>query len=179
MFHRHAARHRMRDAGRSPRPSAPASRVRGIAPGDGEDLDRLTRDAVAAQRAFLAWAEDDVDALVDDVAGRVAERAEELARATVEETGIGNVADKAVKNRFASVEVAASMVGRPGVGVFELDRAQGVLRIADPVGVVVGLMPVTNPVATTVFKALICLKARNSLIVSGHRAAQGVTARTV
>ena len=71
------------------------------------------------------------------------------------------------------------MIGRPGVGVLELDRARGMLRISDPVGVVVGLTPVTNPVATTVFKALICLKSRNSLIVSGHRSAGRVTARTV
>ena len=139
----------------------------------------MTRDAVAAQRALLAWAEDDIDALVGDVAARVAEHAEQLARATVEETGIGNVADKAVKNRFASIDVAASMIGRPGVGAFEVDRTRGILRIADPVGVVLGLMPVTNPVATTVFKALICLKSRNALIVSGHRAAGSVTARTV
>jgi acetaldehyde dehydrogenase/alcohol dehydrogenase len=178
MFHHHAARHRMRDVSRSPRHSTTRSRAGDVEADNRESLDRLTRDAVAAQRALLAWAEDDIDALVDDVAERVAEHAEELARATVEETGIGNVADKAVKNRFASIEVAASMIGRPGVGALELDRASGILRIADPVGVVVGLTPVTNPVATTVFKALICLKSRNSLIVSGHRTAGSVTART-
>ena len=179
MFHHHAARHRKPNTGRGPHRF-----TIGVWDSDVESdhralLDRLTQTAVAAQGALLAWGEDEVDALIGDVADEVAEHAEELARATVEETGIGNVADKTVKNQFASTEVAASMIGRPGVGVFELDRTRGILRISDPVGVVVGLTPVTNPVATTVFKALICLKSRNALIVSGHRSAGRVTARTV
>jgi acyl-CoA reductase-like NAD-dependent aldehyde dehydrogenase len=108
----------------------------------------------------------------------VADRAEELAAATVAETGIGNVADKTFKNRFASLEVNRTLQGRPGIGPRPPDD-RGVTEIASPVGVVLGLIPMTNPVATLVFKTLICLKARNALIVSHHPAAVEVGARTV
>ena len=119
-----------------------------------------------------------MEALLDDVAGAVAGQAEELAAATVAETGIGNVADKTFKNRFASLEVNRTLQGRPGIGPRPPDD-RGVTEIASPVGVVLGLIPMTNPVATLVFKTLICLKARNALIVSHHPAAAGVGARTV
>ena len=133
----------------------------------------------APPRPTLAgWPEDRVEALLDDVAGAVAGQAEELAAATVAETGIGNVADKTFKNRFASLEVNRALQGRPGIGPRPPDD-RGVTEIASPVGVVLGLIPMTNPVATLVFKTLICLKARNALIVSHHPAAAGVGARTV
>jgi acyl-CoA reductase-like NAD-dependent aldehyde dehydrogenase len=96
----------------------------------------------------------------------------------VAETGIGNVADKTFKNRFASLEVNRALQGRPGVGPRPPDD-RGVTEIASPVGVVLGLIPMTNPVATLVFKTLICVKARNALILSHHPAAAGVGARTV
>jgi acetaldehyde dehydrogenase/alcohol dehydrogenase len=96
----------------------------------------------------------------------------------VAETGIGNVADKTFKNRFASLEVNRTLQGRPGIGPRPPDD-RGITEIASPVGVVLGLIPMTNPVATLVFKTLICLKARNALIVSHHPAAAGVGARTV
>jgi acetaldehyde dehydrogenase / alcohol dehydrogenase len=96
----------------------------------------------------------------------------------VTETGIGNVADKTFKNRFASQEVNRSLQGKPGVGRWPTDE-HGVTEIASPVGVVLGLIPMTNPVSTLVFKTLICLKARNALIVSHHPAAVEVGVRTV
>ena len=83
----------------------------------------------------------------------MAAQAEALAAATVVETGIGNVADKTFKNRFASLEVNPALQGRP-VGPRPPDD-RGVTEIASPVGVVLGLIPMTNPVATLVFKTLI------------------------
>ena len=88
------------------------------------------------------------------------------------------MADKTFKNRFASLEVNRALQGRPGIGPRPPDD-RGVTEIASPMGVVLGLIPMTNPVATLVFKTLICLKARNALIVSHHPAAAGVGARTV
>jgi acyl-CoA reductase-like NAD-dependent aldehyde dehydrogenase len=132
-----------------------------------------------AQQRFASWPENAVDALIVEAAAAVAERAEQLAMACVEETGIGSAIDKVTKIRFASLEVAASLIGRPGIGAWSSDDERGVWEIAEPVGVVAGLVPVTNPVATTVFKALICLKSRNSLILSAHRDAAGVSAATV
>jgi acetaldehyde dehydrogenase/alcohol dehydrogenase len=141
-------------------------------------VDEVVARAADAQAVLAGWPEDRVEALLDAVAGAVADRAEELAAATVAETGIGNVADKTFKNRFASLEVNRTLQGRPGIGPRPPD-ARGVTEIASPVGVVLGLIPMTNPVATLVFKTLICLKARNALIVSHHPAAAGVGAATV
>jgi acetaldehyde dehydrogenase/alcohol dehydrogenase len=142
------------------------------------DTDRVVAAAVAAQVEFAAWREDRVDALLRDVAAAVAERAAELATATVAETAMGNVADKAAKNRFAALAVCESLVGRPASGLLRTDAERRVTEIASPVGVVFGLIPLTNPVATVVNKVLICLKARNALILSCHRGAQGVAAVT-
>ena len=141
-------------------------------------VDAAVEAAAAAQADLAGWPEDRVEALLDDVAGAVADRAEELAAATVAETGIGNVADKTFKNRFASLEVNRALQGRPGIGPRPPDD-RGVTEIASPVGVVLGLIPMTNPVATLVFKTLICLTARTALIVSHHPAAAGDGVRTV
>ena len=141
-------------------------------------VDAAVARAVAAQVVLAGWPEARVEALLDAIAGAVAGQAGELAAATVAETGIGNVADKTFKNRFASLEVNRALQGRPGIGPRPPDD-RGVTEIASPMGVVLGLIPMTNPVATLVFKTLICLKARNALIVSHHPAAAGVGARTV
>jgi acyl-CoA reductase-like NAD-dependent aldehyde dehydrogenase len=141
-------------------------------------VDRMVAAAAAAQAAFVGWPEARVETLLEQIAQAAAARAEELAAATVTETGIGNVADKTFKNRFASLEVNRSLQGKPGVGRWPTDE-RGVTQIASPVGVVLGLIPMTNPVSTLVFKTLICLKARNALIVSHHPAAVGVGVRTV
>jgi acyl-CoA reductase-like NAD-dependent aldehyde dehydrogenase len=141
-------------------------------------VDEAVARAVAAQAVLATWPEARVEALLDAIAGAVAGQAGELAAATVAETGIGSVADKTFKNRFASLEVNRALQGRPGIGPRPPDD-RGVTEIASPMGVVLGLIPMTNPVATLVFKTLICLKARNALIVSHHPAAAGVGARTV
>ncbi|HEX2374083.1 MAG TPA: aldehyde dehydrogenase family protein [Actinomycetota bacterium] len=141
-------------------------------------VDAAVARADAAQQVLASWPEDRVEALLDGIAVAVAGQAEELAAATVAETGIGNVADKTFKNRFASLEVNRTLQGRPGIGPRPPDD-RGVTEIASPVGVVLGLIPMTNPVATLAFKTLICLKARNALVVSHHPAAAGVGAATV
>jgi acyl-CoA reductase-like NAD-dependent aldehyde dehydrogenase len=141
-------------------------------------VDAVVARAAAAQAELAGWPEARVEALLDAVARAVADQAEELAAATVAETGIGNAADKTFKNRFASLEVNRALQGRPGIGPRPPDD-RGVTEIASPVGVVLGLIPMTNPVATLVFKSLICLKARNALIVSHHPAAVAVGERTV
>jgi acyl-CoA reductase-like NAD-dependent aldehyde dehydrogenase len=142
-------------------------------------LDALVARSAAAQRSIAGWPEDKIDALIGALAAGIADRADELAAATVAETGIGCVADKAVKNRFASLDVAQSLIGKPGVGVIYGGERAPLTEIADPMGVVLGLIPMTNPVSTLVFKALICIKARDALIVSSHPDAANVGATTV
>ena len=137
-------------------------------------IDEMVARAVAAQKAFERWPEERVDALLHDIAGRIADNAEQLADETVQETGLGVVADKVLKIRFASLDVYRILKGKPASGLLRGDVQDGVTEIASPMGVVLGLIPVTNPVPTLVFKTLICLKARNALILSCHRNAQGV-----
>jgi len=133
------------------------------------EVDAMVARAVKAQKAFTGWSEARVDALLYDLAETVAERAENLAAATVAETGIGNVPDKTIKNRFASREIYRSLAGKPGIGLLRIDKERRVAEIGSPVGVVLGLIPMTNPVATMIFKILIALKGRNALILSCHR----------
>lgn len=142
-------------------------------------MDALVARSAAARESIVSWPEDQIDALIAVLAAQIADHADELAVATVAETGIGCAPDKAEKNRFASLGVARSLVGKPGVGVAGGSEEAALTEIADPMGVVVGLIPMTNPVSTLVFKTLICIKARDSLIVSCHRDAADVGARTV
>lgn len=144
--------------------------------GDAPDpeVDAMVARAAEAQRQFEDWPEERVDALLFALAQACAHHAEALARATVQETRIGNVADKAIKNRNASLCVYGSLAGRPGRGIVAVDADRRVTEIASPAGVVFGLVPVTAPVATAIFKTLIALKARCALILSFHRACLGV-----
>ena len=138
------------------------------------EVNAMVARAAEAQRQFEAWPEDRVDALLLAVANAVMAQAEPLARATVEETRIGNVPDKTSKNMHASLGIYHYLAGKPGRGVIAVDAQRRVTDIASPAGVVFGIIPVTNPVATAVFKTLISLKARCALILSFHRACLGV-----
>jgi acyl-CoA reductase-like NAD-dependent aldehyde dehydrogenase len=141
-------------------------------------IDALVARSAAAQQSLAGWPEGEIDDLITALAVQIADHADELAAATVAETGIGCAADKADKNRFASLDVARSLVGKPGVGIVGGGGREPLTEIADPMGVVVGLIPMTNPVSTLVFKTLICIKARNALIASSHPDAVGVGAAT-
>ncbi len=138
------------------------------------EVERMVGAAVAAQKSFEDWPEERVDALLKDIAEAVAMQAEGLARATVEETTIGVVEDKILKIQFASLGVFGSIAGEPANGPVRSSDASKVTEIASPMGVVFGLVPVTNPVPTFINKTLICLKGRNSVILSCHRMSQGV-----
>ena len=142
------------------------------------EIDQDTHDMVAratrAQQVFANWPEGSVDAILTDVAEGLAASADELGLATVEETGLGVPAHKAAKIRFASLEVMKGLVGESASGPLADDGTQRVIELASPVGVILGLIPLTNPVSTIAFKALISLKGRNALILSCHRGALGV-----
>lgn len=141
------------------------------------EVEEMVARATAAQQEFESWDEERVDALLGDVAQAVAGAAEELAEATVAETHIGNAADKVLKINLASLGVFSQMQGEPGFGAIATDDERKVTDIAAPVGVVFGIVPVTNPVPTIINKALIVLKSRNALIYSTHRSAGGVGGR--
>ena len=125
--------------------------------------------AAAAQRAFEDWPDPEVDRLLEEMAATLAGRAQEFARMTVEHTRIGNVADKTTKNMMASLGIYRSLARRPGHGLLAVDADRKVTDLASAAGVVFALIPVTNPIATAIFKSLIALKGRNALILSFHR----------
>ena len=107
----------------------------------------------------------------------MADHADELAAATIAETGIGRVDDKAEKILFGSLGVYATLAGLTASGQVSVDDEREVADYASPMGVVFAMAPVTEPVSTFVNKVLIALKGRNALILSPHRASAGTAAR--
>ncbi|MGA8220456.1 MAG: aldehyde dehydrogenase family protein [Candidatus Acidiferrales bacterium] len=124
--------------------------------------------ASEAQKKFARFSQEQVDAVVEACALAATEAGESLARLAVEETGYGNVPDKIIKNRLASVDVPRAIRGMKTVGIVREDREKGILEIAEPVGVVAAVIPSTNPTSTTIYKTLISLKARNAAVLSPH-----------
>ncbi len=124
--------------------------------------------AAEAQKKFAAFSQNEVDAVVEACAEAATAAGEQLARTAVEETGYGNVPDKIIKNRLASVDVPRAIRGMKTVGILREDREKGIIEIAEPVGVVAAVIPSTNPTSTTIYKTLISLKARNAVILSPH-----------
>ncbi|MFC1905425.1 aldehyde dehydrogenase family protein [Chloroflexota bacterium] len=142
------------------------------------DIDRDTNEmverAIMAQKSFEQWPEDRINALLEEIATTIAENAGEYADRNVKETGIGIAADKVHKIRFASLEVYRIIVDHLAAGVVSNNLQNKVTEIACPVGVIFGMIPVTNPVSTIVFKCLVALKGRNAIILSCHRNALGI-----
>ncbi|HXZ13329.1 MAG TPA: aldehyde dehydrogenase family protein, partial [Candidatus Sulfotelmatobacter sp.] len=124
--------------------------------------------ASEAQKKFAAFSQEQVDAIVEACAAAAAEAGESLARLAVEETGYGNVPDKIIKNRLASVDVPRAIRGMKTAGILRHDKEKGIIEIAEPVGVVAAVIPSTNPTSTTIYKTLISLKARNAVVLSPH-----------
>ena len=131
----------------------------------------LVARAAAAQKRFSTFSQQQVDAVVEACAAAATEAAESLARVAVEETGYGNVPDKILKNRVASVEVPRAIREMRTVGVVREDAKAGVIEVASPVGVVAAIIPSTNPTSTAIYNTLIALKARNAIVLSPHPAA--------
>ncbi|WP_416973710.1 bifunctional acetaldehyde-CoA/alcohol dehydrogenase [Streptomyces sp. 4F14] len=137
-----------------------------------DPVDTLVERAAAALAAFERLDQEQVDALVRKAALAALGSHMDLARLAVEETGRGLVEDKAVKNMFACERITHRMAGLRTVGVVSRDELDGIVEIADPVGVVAAIVPMTNPTSTVIFKSLIALKTRNPVVFSFPRAAQ-------
>ncbi|MGQ9556894.1 MAG: bifunctional acetaldehyde-CoA/alcohol dehydrogenase [Desulfurispora sp.] len=135
-------------------------------------VDSLVEKALQAAERFMAYDQEQVDKIVQAMALAGLEKYRELARMAVEETGRGIYEDKMIKNIFATEAVYHNIKYKKTVGVINENLEEDYLEIAEPVGVVAAIVPVTNPTSTTMFKALICLKARNPVIFSFHPGAQ-------
>ncbi|RFU84366.1 bifunctional acetaldehyde-CoA/alcohol dehydrogenase [Streptomyces triticagri] len=135
-------------------------------------VDALVEAARKALLDFDSLGQAEVDRIVGQASLAALAAHGELAELAVQETGRGLFEDKAVKNLFACEHVSNSLRGLKTVGVIGRDELTGITEIAEPVGVVAALTPVTNPTSTTVFKALIALKTRNPIVFAFHPSAQ-------
>lgn len=135
-------------------------------------IDALVANAQKALDAYSAFTQDDVNLLVKKASVAALNQHGELAVLAVQETGRGVFEDKAVKNIFACEHVTHSMATMKTVGIINEDPIKGIIEIAEPVGVVAGVTPVTNPTSTAIFKSLIALKTRNPIIFAFHPSAQ-------
>ena len=144
-----------------------------------QEARELVRRAKAAQAAFASFTQEQVDRVVRAIAEAGAAHAEALAKLAQEETGFGKWQDKTVKNILASTMVYESVKDVRTIGVLSEDRARGLMEVAVPMGVVAALIPSTNPTSTTIFKAIIALKAGNAIVMSPHPNAKNCILETV
>ncbi|GAA2016363.1 bifunctional acetaldehyde-CoA/alcohol dehydrogenase [Microbacterium ulmi] len=135
-------------------------------------IDTLVARAQTALSEYASFNQEQIDHIVRKASVAALHHHGDLAVMAVEETGRGLFEDKAVKNMFACEHVTNSIINQKTVGVISHDELTGITEIADPVGVVAALTPVTNPTSTTIFKSLIALKTRNPIIFGFHPSAQ-------
>lgn len=128
-----------------------------------------------AQRAFEKFSQKQVDEIFRAAASAANNARIKLAKMTVEETGMGIIEDKVIKNHFASEFIYNKYKDELTCGVIERDEANGIAHIAEPIGVIAAVIPTTNPTSTVIFKALIALKTRNGVIFSPHPRAKKST----
>ena len=137
------------------------------------ELDRVR----AAQRGFATYTQEQVDKIFFAAAMAANKARIPLAKMAVEETGMGLVEDKIIKNHYAAEYIYNAYKNTKTCGVIEEDKAYGIKKIAEPLGVIAAVIPTTNPTSTAIFKTLICLKTRNGIIISPHpRAKKSTTA---
>ncbi|MEZ0090893.1 bifunctional acetaldehyde-CoA/alcohol dehydrogenase [Streptacidiphilus sp. EB129] len=144
--------------------------------GASDTVNLLVRNARRALDDYADFTQERVDRIVKKASLAALAAHTSLAALAVEETGRGVFEDKAVKNVFACENVTHSMAVMKTVGVVHRDDINGIVEIAEPVGVVAGVTPVTNPTSTTLFKALMALKTRNPIVFGFHPAAQRCSA---
>ncbi len=140
--------------------------------------DEIVGRAVKAANAFQRFTQAEVDRIVEAVYKAAWGNRLEFARLAFEETGMGLFEHKVQKNAWASLLVYEDIRERKTVGILHHDRDRGLTEIARPIGVILALLPVTNPTSTAIFKILITMKTRNPVILSGHRAARRSIRRT-
>lgn len=137
-----------------------------------EEVNQLVEKALIALDAYASFTQEQIDYIVAKCSVAALDKHGDLAKLAIEETGRGVFEDKATKNLFACEYVTHNMKRLKTVGVISEDKVTGITEIAEPVGVVAGVTPVTNPTSTAIFKALICLKTRNPIIFGFHPNAQ-------
>ena len=128
-----------------------------------------------AQAKFATYTQEQVDEIFRQAALAANHNRIKLAKLAVEETGMGIVEDKVVKNNFAAEYIYNQYKNMKTCGVLEEDKTSGITKVAEPIGVISAIVPTTNPTSTAIFKCLIALKTRNAIIISPHPRAKNAT----
>ncbi|MBR5509219.1 MAG: aldehyde dehydrogenase family protein, partial [Lachnospiraceae bacterium] len=128
-----------------------------------------------AQQIFAAYTQEQVDAIFKAAATAADKMRIPLAKMAVEETGMGVMEDKVIKNHYAAEYIYNAYKNTQTCGVIEDDPVYGIKKIAEPIGLVAAVIPTTNPTSTAIFKTLLCLKTRNAIMISPHPRAKGCT----
>ncbi len=141
-------------------------------------IDALVNKVSEAQKIYATYSQEQVDHIFRRVALKLSSLRIPLAKMAVEETGMGVVEDKVIKNHFASEYIYNKFKNCKTCGILEEDKANGIIKVAEPLGVLAGVIPTTNPTSTAIFKSLIALKTRNGIIFSPHPRAKKCTVET-
>jgi acetaldehyde dehydrogenase/alcohol dehydrogenase len=142
----------------------------------GKIIGTLVSNAQAALEGYMQLGQEQVDKIVHAMALAGLDAHMRLAKLAVEETGRGIYEDKIIKNMFATEYIWHSLKYQKTVGIVDENEMEGYVDVAEPVGVVAGVTPVTNPTSTTLFKSLICAKTRNPIIFAFHPSSQKCSA---
>ena len=140
-----------------------------------QEVRDLARFGAKATQELSAYTESQIDAILRNMVKAAEENARELAQMANAETGFGKVEDKMFKNHLASTVLYEATKNVKTVGVINQDATQGIIEIAEPVGLIMGIVPSTNPTATVIFKSLIAIKSRNAIVFSPHPSAAKCT----
>ncbi|AKV67822.1 Alcohol dehydrogenase [Microcystis panniformis FACHB-1757] len=140
-----------------------------------QELEELIQQVKKAQQQFANYNQEQVDLIFKKAALAANNARIPLAKMAVQETGMGVIEDKVIKNHFASEIIYNKYKHSKTCGIIEEDKSFGLQKIAEPVGILAGIVPTTNPTATAIFKALIALKTRNGIIFSPHPRAKDCT----
>ena len=140
-----------------------------------KELEELISKVTQAQKAYSSYTQEKVNEIFRRAAISANAYRIWLAKSAVEETGMGIVEDKVIKNHFAAEYIYNKYKDESTCGIIEEDKAFGIKKIAEPIGVIAGIIPTTNPTSTTIFKSLLALKTRNAIIFSPHPRAKKST----
>ena len=143
-----------------------------------DNIDNLSirmKELREAQREFATYSQEQVDKIFYEVAMTANKARFELAKMAVEETGMGVLEDKVIKNHYAAEYIYNAYKDTKTCGVMEEDNIFGIRKIAEPIGVIAAVIPTTNPTSTAIFKILLALKTRNAIIISPHPRAKDCT----
>lgn len=144
-----------------------------------QEVRGLIKEAKTAQEELSNMSQNQIDKIIEAIAKAGSDNAQKLAKMAHEETGFGKYEDKIIKNIFASQMVYDAIKDIKTVGIISEDKENKVINIATPVGVVAGLIPSTNPTSTVIYKAMISIKAGNSIVFSPHPNAKECILETV